>query len=313
MRILVAGGAGFLGPHLSDLLIAEGHSIVCVDNLATGNRVNIERLLRRPDFEFICQDICEPLEINGDIDCVANLASPASPNDYHRLPIETLKAGSLGTLNLLDLALAKNARFLLASTSEIYGDPLQNPQREDYRGNVSPTGPRSVYDEAKRFSEALTMAYHRRFGLPTRIARIFNTYGPGMRPGDGRAVPSFVTQALNNQPITVFGDGSQIRSFCYVSDLVRGLKLLLFSDIVDPVNIGNPQEISILDLAQRIKALTGSHSPIVFRPFPQDDPRLRQPDITRARELLGWKPQVSLDEGLRAMVECLKKESGKNK
>jgi dTDP-glucose 4,6-dehydratase len=300
---IVTGGAGFLGSHLCERLLAEGHRVVAVDNLITGNRTNIARLEGRADFRFILHDITKPLEIDEPIDNVLHFASPASPIDYLELPIQTLKVGSLGTHNSLGLAKAKRASFLLASTSEVYGDPLTHPQPESYWGNVNPVGPRGVYDEAKRFAEAMTMAYHRYHGLDTRIVRIFNTYGPRMRPNDGRVVPAFIQEALRGEPLTVFGDGGQTRSFCYVDDLVDGIYRLLVSGIHDPVNIGNPHEMTIRQFADRILHLTGSASPIAYRPLPVDDPKTRQPDIAQARGRLGWEPRVPLDEGLAKTIE----------
>jgi len=298
---VVMGGAGFLGSHLCDHLLGEGYRVVCVDNLETGSLQNVEHL-RGEQFSFVNHDITGHLEVEGPVDFVFHLASPASPIDYLRLPLQTLKVGSYGTHNALGLAKWKRARFLLASTSEVYGDPTVHPQPETYWGNVNPIGPRGVYDEAKRYAEALTMAYHRQQGVDTCIVRIFNTYGMRMRPHDGRAIPTFVRQALANEPLTVFGDGSQTRSFCYVDDLVRGLVLLARSGEHLPVNIGNPQELSLLELAQTVIRVTGSKSEIVFEALPVDDPQVRQPDITRARQLLGWEPKVGLDEGLRRML-----------
>jgi dTDP-glucose 4,6-dehydratase len=322
---LVTGGAGFLGSHLCDLLIGKGHKVICVDNLVTGNPNNISAHRDNPDFKFIQQDISGKLEISGKLDYVFHFASPASPIDYLKLPIETLKVGSLGTFNILELARKNNARFLISSTSEVYGDPLQNPQKETYWGNVNPIGPRSVYDESKRFSEACTMAYFRQYGVDTKIIRIFNTYGPRMRRNDGRIVPSLIIQALKNQPMTIFGDGKQTRSFCYVSDLIRGIYAMMQSDGHGPVNLGNPLEITILELADRIKAIAGCRSEITaepvdsdddlvaycqnkteFLPLPQDDPRLRQPDISKAREVLGWGPEVELDAGLGKTIAWFK-------
>jgi len=295
---VVTGGAGFLGSHLSDLLLARGHRVLVVDNLLTGNLDNIAHLRTRSDFDFIEHDVTRHITVPGPVDHVWHLASPASPIDYLLLPIQTLKVGSLGTHNALGLAKAKGAGFLIASTSEVYGDPLVHPQPESYWGNVNPIGPRGVYDEAKRFAEAITMAYHRSHGVNTHIVRIFNTYGPRMRPNDGRVVPTFVMEALRNQPLSVFGDGSQTRSFCYVSDLVRGIFLLGTSDQHDPVNIGNPREMTVLQFATRIREMCGSSSEIAFKPLPVDDPKIRQPVIERARRLLGWEPEVSLEEGL---------------
>jgi dTDP-glucose 4,6-dehydratase len=305
---VVTGGAGFLGSHLCDYLVGEGLRVVCVDNLETGSLQNVEHL-RGENFDFVNHDMTEHLEVDEPVDFVFHLASPASPIDYLRLPLQTLKVGSYGTHNALGLAKWKRARFLLASTSEVYGDPAVHPQPETYWGNVNPIGPRGVYDEAKRYAEALAMAYHRQQGVDTCIVRIFNTYGTRMRPHDGRAIPTFVRQALANEPLTVFGDGSQTRSFCYVDDLVRGLVLLARSGEHLPVNIGNPQELTLLELAQAVVAVTGSKSEIVFEALPVDDPQVRQPDITRARQLLGWEPQVSLDEGLRRMLQTNERES----
>ncbi len=299
---LITGGAGFLGSHLCERLLAEGHRVTCVDNLVTGSRENLAPLLSRPDFRFLEHDVSRPFEIDGEIDFVLHFASPASPIDYLELPIQTLKVGSLGTHNTLGLAKVKGARYLLASTSEVYGDPLIHPQPETYWGNVNPVGPRGVYDEAKRFAEAMAMAYHRTHGLEVRIVRIFNTYGPRMRLRDGRVVPAFVSQALGDEPMTVFGDGSQTRSFCFVLDLVEGIYRLLMSDIETPVNIGNPHEMTILEFAKIIREKTGSRSEIVFRPLPEDDPKTRQPDITQARTRLGWEPKVGLAEGLESTI-----------
>ena len=295
---LVTGGAGFLGSHLCERLIAEEHRVICVDNFLTGRRRNIDHLIGRPDFELIEHDVTLPFEVSEPVDYVLHFASPASPIDYLELPIQTLKVGSLGTHNALGLARAKGARLLLASTSEVYGDPLIHPQPETYWGNVNPVGPRGVYDEAKRFAEAMVMAYHRYHGMETRIVRIFNTYGPRMRPRDGRVVPAFIQQALTGEPLTVFGDGSQTRSFCYVDDLIEGIYRLLKSDRSEPTNIGNPVEMTILQFAERILKLTGGDSVIEHRDLPVDDPKTRQPDISVAREHLGWEPAVPLDEGL---------------
>jgi dTDP-glucose 4,6-dehydratase len=305
---VVTGGAGFLGSHLCDALIAEGHRVVCVDNLETGSLHTVEHL-RGESFTFMSHDITRHIEVEGPVDIVYHLASPASPIDYLRLPLQTLKVGSQGTHNALGLAKAKRARFLLASTSEVYGDPLIHPQPETYWGNVNPIGPRGVYDEAKRYAEALTMAYHRQQGVDTCIVRIFNTYGRRMRPHDGRAIPTFVRQALANEPLTVFGDGSQTRSFCYADDLIRGLIALAGSGEHLPVNIGNPTEYTLLELAQKVIEATGTKSEIVFEALPVDDPKVRQPDITRARPLLGWEPQVSLEDGLRRMLQATSRES----
>ena len=303
MRILITGGAGFIGGHLARFLLDRGCDVVCMDNFSTGSPANIEPLGAHPRFLFVQHDVTAYIALDGPLDWVLHLASPASPRDYLELPIQTLKVGALGTHNALGLAKAKRAGFLLASTSEVYGDPLVHPQREEYWGNVNPVGPRGVYDEAKRFGEAITMAYHRTHGVPTRIVRIFNTYGPQMRLGDGRAIPAFMTQALRGEPVTVYGDGSQTRSFMYIDDLVEGIWRLMNSDISDPVNIGNPQEMTLLELANRILRLAGSTSSIAFRPLPEDDPKVRQPDITRARTLLSWEPRVDTDAGLRLTLE----------
>jgi dTDP-glucose 4,6-dehydratase len=305
---VVTGGAGFLGSHLCDFLVAGGHRVICVDNLETGSLQNVEHL-RSESFVFMNHDITQHLEVSEPVDVVYHLASPASPIDYLRLPLATLKVGSYGTHNALGLAKWKRARFLLASTSEVYGDPLIHPQPETYWGNVNPIGPRGVYDEAKRYAEALTMAYHRQQGVDTCIVRIFNTYGPRMRPHDGRAIPTFVRQALANEPLTVFGDGSQTRSFCYADDLVRGLVALAASGEHLPVNIGNPAEYTLVELARKVIEATGATSEIVFEALPVDDPKVRQPDITRARQLLGWEPQVSLEDGLRRMLQANSRES----
>lgn len=296
---IVAGGAGFLGSHLCERLLAEGHTVVCIDNLITGDTANIAHLSGRSDFKFIHHDVTEYIYIDGPVHNVLHFASPASPIDYLKVPIQTLKVGSLGTHKALGLAKAKGARFLIASTSEVYGDPLVHPQPEAYWGNVNPIGFRGVYDEAKRFAEAMTMAYHRYHGVDTRIVRIFNTYGPRMRINDGRAIPAFLSQALRGEEVTVFGDGSQTRSVCYVDDLIDGIYRLLKSDITDPVNIGNPDEIPVLQLAKEIIEITGSKSKIVFRELPEDDPKIRQPDITRAKRDLGWQPKVQRLEGLK--------------
>jgi dTDP-glucose 4,6-dehydratase len=288
---------------LADRWIADGHQVIAVDNLITGRRANIAHLLQNPMFTYIEQDICDPLEFDGRLDCVFHLASPASPLDYLAHPIETMLVNSTGTRRMLDLARAQNARYLLASTSECYGDPLQHPQKETYWGNVNPVGPRAVYDEAKRFAEAMTMAYHREYGVDTKIVRIFNTYGPRMKLDDGRVVPAFLDQALNGRPITIFGDGSQTRSFCYVSDLVDGLTRLILSDEHEPVNMGNPLELTILEFAEVIQKLVGSSCAIERRPLPKDDPRQRKPDIAKAKERLGWEPRVTLAEGLAETVE----------
>jgi len=302
-RAVITGGAGFLGSHLCERLLAEGYEVICVDNLITGRTENIAHLLDRPDFQFLQHDVSKPFEIEGPVDRVLHFASPASTIDYLELPIQTLKVGSLGTHNTLGLAKAKRARYLLASTSEVYGDPKEHPQKETYWGHVNPVGPRGVYDEAKRFAEAMAMAYHRAHGLEVRIVRIFNTYGPRMRVRDGRVVPAFIPQALAGEPITVFGEGKQTRSFCFVSDLVEGIWRLLGSDLTTPVNIGNPHEMTILEFAETIRDAVGSRSPIVFKPLPVDDPQTRQPDITLARTLLGWEPQVRLREGLESTIQ----------
>jgi dTDP-glucose 4,6-dehydratase len=299
---VVTGGAGFLGSHLSDRLLAEGFRVIAIDNLITGNTDNIEHLAGSPDFKFIRHNVSEYIFVPGAVDYVFHFASPASPIDYLEHPIPTLKVGALGTHNTLGLAKDKGATFLLASTSECYGDPLVHPQSEDYWGHVNPIGPRGVYDEAKRFAEAMTMAYHRFHSMDTKIVRIFNTYGPRMRLRDGRVVPAFISQALNNEPLTVFGDGSQTRSFCYVSDLIDGIFRLALSDFHEPVNIGNPAEMTILDFAQKILALTGAQAEIVFKPLPVDDPRVRQPDISRAKRLLGWQPKVDFESGVRETI-----------
>lgn len=309
MRIVVTGGAGFLGSHLCDSLVSQGHTVVCVDNLITGNMRNIEHLISHSSFEFLRQDVSRRLGVNGHVDYVVHFASPASPADYYRLPVETLKAGSIGTLNALNLAREKRAKFLLASSSEVYGDPLQNPQSEDYRGNVNPVGPRAVYDEAKRFAEAATMAYRRLHGMDTKIVRIFNTYGPRMKRDDGRAIPTFITRALEGKPLTVFGDGLQTRSFCYVSDLIDGICRLIGSEFVGPMNLGNPEEVTIVQLARKILEVTGSHSELVFMPLPEDDPKQRRPDITKAKEILDWNPVVSLEIGLGKTIEWFERNS----
>src|SRR5437867_8596774 len=301
---VVTGGAGFLGSHLVDRLLTEGHRVIAIDNLITGNTANIGHLAGNENFRFIKHNVSNFIFLPEEkVDYVFHFASPASPIDYLELPIPTLKVGALGTHNTLGLAKDKNASFILASTSEVYGDPLVHPQKEDYCGNVNPIGPRGVYDEAKRFTEALTMAYRRAHGIDTRIVRIFNTHGPRMRLHDGRVVPNFISQALRGEPLTVYGDGSQTRSFCYISDLVEGIVRLLRSSYSEPVNCGNPTEISILQFAERIKALTGSKSEIVFRPLPEDDPKVRQPDIGKARALLGWEPRVPLEDGLRRTID----------
>lgn len=302
-RALVTGGAGFLGSHLCERLLDESHHVVCMDNLITGSLANIEHLVGRTGFTFIHHDVTNFIHVPGRLDYILHFASPASPIDYLHLPIQTLKVGSLGTHKALGLAKAQGARFLLASTSEVYGDPLIHPQPEGYWGNVNPVGPRGVYDEAKRFAEALTMAYHRHHGVDTRIVRIFNTYGPRMRTNDGRVVPAFICQALAGEPLTAFGDGTQTRSFCFVDDLIEGILRLLRSDYADPMNIGNPAEMTVLEFARQIIRLTGSRSEIVFRPLPVDDPKVRQPDISLARRVLGWEPMVPLERGLATTIE----------
>ncbi|MER3417110.1 MAG: NAD-dependent dehydratase [Gemmataceae bacterium] len=315
MRVVITGGAGFIGSHLCDRFLADGHEVICVDNFITGRRENIEHLTAHPRFQLIEHNISHPLHLDGPVDAVLHFASPASPGDYLRHPIPTLKVGSLGTHNTLGLAKAKGARYLLASTSEVYGDPEVHPQREEYWGHVNPIGVRGVYDEAKRFAEALTMAYHRYHGLNTHIVRIFNTYGPRMRLDDGRALPNFMAQALRGDPLTVYGDGSQTRSFCYIDDLVEGIVRLLHLDYAGPVNLGNPNEVSILDFAKEIIELTGSQSPIVFAPLPEDDPRVRRPDISLARKLLNWEPRTDRREGLARTLayfrRCLAQQTGR--
>jgi dTDP-glucose 4,6-dehydratase len=322
LRIVITGGAGFIGSHLCDYLIKMGHEVISIDNLITGNLDNIAHLVGEKRFKFINYDVTNFIHIEGKVDAVLHFASPASPADYLELPIQTLKVGALGTHKTLGLAKAKRARYLLASTSETYGDPLVNPQPENYWGNVNPVGPRGVYDEAKRFAEALTMAYHRYHGLDTRIARIFNTYGPLMRPNDGRVVSNFIVQALKGEPLTVYGDGSQTRSFCYVSDMVEGIIRLLFaepdagladSDIQEksihfPVNLGNPHELSVLDIAKLVLSLTGSRSKIEFKPLPVDDPKVRRPDIKKAKTLLGWEPSVGVEKGLSLTIKYFKEK-----
>ena len=311
MRVVVTGAAGFIGSHLCEALLARGCSVVGIDNFITGSSDNLKSFWTSDRFTFVRRDVTEYIHVDGPVDWVLHFASPASPLDYLELPIQTLKVGALGTHNALGLAKAKSARFLIASTSEVYGDPLVHPQREDYWGNVNPVGPRGVYDEAKRFAEAMTMAYHRFHGIDTRIVRIFNTFGPRMRLNDGRAIPAFMTQALTGVPITVFGDGSQTRSFQYISDLVAGLWQLMERGNSDPVNIGNPHEMTLLALAQRIIRLADSRSEIVFRPLPEDDPKVRQPDIGRARTRLGWEPRVDTDEGLRLTLEWFRQKVGR--
>jgi len=302
MRILLTGGAGFIGSNLSDLLIKDGHSIICMDNLITGKRENIKHLTNNPNFEFIEHDVTKYIDIKEHIDYVLHFASPASPVDYLKYPIKTLKVGSLGTHNALGVAKEHKAKFLLASTSEVYGDPLVNPQPETYWGNVNPIGPRGVYDEAKRFAEAITLAYHRSHGVDTKIVRIFNTYGPKMRGHDGRAIPNFIGQALENKPLTVYGDGSQTRSFCYVTDLIAGIYKLMLSNLNEPVNIGNPNEMTLLELAKKIIELTNSKSEIIYKPLPVNDPKVRRPDIAKAKKELSWQPKVNLEHGLENTI-----------
>jgi dTDP-glucose 4,6-dehydratase len=312
MRILITGGAGFIGSHLCDRFIAEGHEVLCLDSLITGTTDNIAHLGGKSQFSFINHDVTNYIFVAGKVDAILHFASPASPVDYLNFPIQTLKVGSLGTHKALGLAKEKNARFLLASTSEVYGDPLIHPQTEDYWGNVNPIGPRGVYDEAKRFAEAMTMAYHRYHKVDTRIARIFNTYGPRMRLDDGRVVPNFIFQALQGEVLTVYGDGSQTRSFCYIDDLVEAIVRLLFSQETEPVNLGNPDEFSILDFAREILEITGSQSRIIYQPLPADDPRVRRPDITKAQKVLNWSPRVELKEGIRKTIPYFQEKlSGK--
>ena len=308
MRVVITGGAGFLGSHLCELMLEKGWEVLCLDNLVTGSDSNVSHLLSNPKFRFARQDVSRYIEVAGPVDAIMHFASPASPPDYLKMPIQTMKVGALGTHNALGLALAKKAKLLLASTSECYGDPEVSPQPETYWGRVNPIGPRGVYDESKRFAEALTMAYHRYHGVDTRIVRIFNTYGPRMRLNDGRALPNFLYQALTGEPITVYGDGKQTRSFCYVSDLLDGIYRLLESDEHDPVNIGNPHEITIMEFAERVRALVGSKEPIVFRPLPQDDPKQRCPDIAKARRILKWEPRINLEEGLQRTYEYFRKK-----
>ena len=307
-KTLITGGAGFLGSYLCDRFILEGHEVICMDNLLTGNAENIEHLIGLNTFSFINYDVTNYLQVEGDLDYILHFASPASPLDYLKYPIQTLKVGALGTLNALGLAKAKNARFLLASTSEVYGDPEVHPQPEDYWGSVNSIGVRGVYDEAKRYAEAMTMAYHRYHGVETRIVRIFNTFGPRMRLNDGRALPNFMSQALTGQPLSLFGDGQQTRSFCFVDDLIEGLFRLLNSDITTPVNIGNPEEITVETLAREIIEMSGSDSELSFHPLPQDDPKVRRPDITKARTELGWSPKITREEGLKKTLAYFRKE-----
>jgi len=306
VRILVTGGAGFIGSWIIDFLLKEGHQVICMDNLITGSVSNISHNLGNEKFKFIKHNVCDYIYLEGDVDYVLHFASPASPIDYLRLPIQTLKVGSLGTHKALGFAKEKKAKFLLASTSEVYGDPKVSPQKEDYWGNVNPVGPRGVYDESKRFAEALTIAYHHYHKMDNKIARIFNTYGPRMRADDGRAIPTFVNQALNNKEITVFGKGLQTRSFCFISDLVSGIYKLMLSSLNEPVNLGNPEELTVLDLARTIIRITRSKSPIIFKPLPEDDPKVRCPDISKANKDLSWQPKVGLEEGLKKAVEWFK-------
>ena len=309
MKILLTGGAGFIGSHLCDLLIKYGHSVICIDNLITGKKENIQHLLSNPNFKFIQHDVTKQIRLKEKVDHVLHFASPASPVDYLKYPIKTLKVGSLGTHNALGVAKKYKAKFILASTSEVYGDPLVNPQPESYYGNVNCTGPRGVYDEAKRFAEAITLAYHKKHKIDTKIVRIFNTHGERMRKNDGRAIPNFVDQALKGEPLTVYGDGSQTRSFCYISDLIDGIYRLMNSNLNEPVNIGNPDEITILELARRIIELTGSKSKIEYKPLPADDPKVRRPDITLAKTRLNWQPKILLAEGLGKTINWFKKET----
>ena len=307
MRLLLTGAAGFLGSHLTDRLLAEGHHVIGMDNLSTGSERNVAHLAGNRRFRLVRQDVSQPFEVKGALDGILHLASPASPPDYQRWPIETLMVGSYGTHRCLALAQEKGARFFLASTSEVYGDPVEHPQTESYRGNVNPVGPRAMYDEAKRFAEAITSSYHRTFGTDTRIVRIFNTYGPRMRPEDGRVVSNFIVQALSGRPITIYGDGNQTRSFCYVSDLIEGFYRLYQSAHCDPVNLGNPGEFTVRELAETVKEMTGSAAPIVYKPLPEDDPKVRRPDITQARSRLGWGPKVALQDGLSSTIEYFRK------
>ena len=312
MRILITGGAGFIGSHLCDRFISEGHEILCLDNLITGTTENISHLAGNSRFTFIKHDVTNYIFVEGEVDAILHFASPASPVDYLNYPIQTLKVGSLGTHKALGLAKEKKACFLLASTSEVYGDPLLHPQTENYWGNVNPIGPRGVYDEAKRFAEAMTMAYHRYHQVDTRIARIFNTYGPRMRLNDGRVVPNFILQALQGKDLTIYGDGSQTRSFCYIDDLIEGIFRLLFSQEIEPINLGNPDEFSVLDFAKIILEITGSQSRITHQPLPMDDPRVRRPDITKAQKILNWKPQIELRDGIRKTIPYFKEKLGKS-
>ena len=306
MKVVITGGVGFIGSHLCELFLSKGHSVICLDNLITGNMANVQHLRSNENFKFVEYDVTKHIDLKDDVDYVLHFASPASPIEFVKFPIQTLKAGGVGTLNALGLSKAKNAKFLLASSSEVYGDAQINPQKEDYWGNVNPIGPRGVYDEAKRFAEALTMAYHRQHDIDTKIARIFNTYGPRMRKGDGRVIPTFINQALSNEPLTVFGDGSQTRSFCHVSDLTQVIDKLMLSNINEPINLGNPLEITVKELAKKIIELANSKSEITYKPLPQDDPKVRRPDISKAQNLLGWQPQISLQEGLQKTIEWFK-------
>lgn len=311
-KVLITGGAGFIGSHLCDLFIKKGYSVICMDNLITGSMKNIGHLLKNRDFRFVKHDVTKYINIKSQLDYVLHFASPASPIDYARYPIKTLKVGSLGTHNTLGIAKAKKARFLLASTSEVYGDPLVHPQKETYYGNVNSIGPRGVYDEAKRFAEAITMAYYRKHKVDTRIVRIFNTYGERMRMNDGRAIPNFLNQALRGKPITVYGDGSQTRSFCYISDLIEGIYKLMNTDFHEPVNLGNPREFTVLELAKKIIAMSGSKSKIIFKELPENDPKMRRPDIGRAKKILKWQPKIFLDEGLKTTLRWFKNEYTNN-
>jgi dTDP-glucose 4,6-dehydratase len=307
--VLLTGGAGFIGSHLSEKLVDLGYQVICMDNLITGSLTNIEHLIKNGRFSFIQHDVTEYIDVPGEVDYIFHFASPASPKDYLDYPIQTLKVGALGTHKTLGVAKAKKAVYVLASTSEVYGDPLVNPQKEDYWGNVNPTGPRGVYDEAKRFAEAMTMAYHRYHGVDIRIARIFNTYGPRMRPDDGRAIPAFINQALAGEPLTVFGDGSQTRSFCYINDMVEGILRLMTSSVNDPVNLGNPDEMTVLEMAHEVIRLAHSRSPIAYQSLPVDDPKVRRPDINRAKKWLDWEPQVGLAEGLTATIDWFRQKT----
>jgi len=306
MRIVLTGGAGFIGSHLTDKLMAEGHEVIIIDNLLTGSLNNIKQHEGNPKFKFMEHDISDALEIKEKLDFILHFASPASPVDYLKHPLETMEVGSLGTFNTLEMAVQHKAKYLMASTSEVYGDPNISPQKEEYWGNVNPVGPRSVYDEAKRFSEALVMAYHRTHGLNTRIVRIFNTYGPRMQKDDGRAVPNFINQALRGEKLTIYGDGKQTRSFCYVSDLVEGIYKLMLSEEHQPLNLGNPNEFTILELAQKVLKILDSKAPLAFKPLPQDDPKQRRPDILKAKKILGWEPKIDLDEGLQKTIAWFK-------